>query len=131
MSISCNVLGYERPGSAQKLVDKSVDKLEAIVVRVEELLTGRLADVLSDLRGVVRRREVTERARRKRRFYATRAGVKTMVARRVLQRLLQWIRAVPVVGLNFQHYDLNVLKPFLMRRLVCTIRGVVVVAVVL
>ena len=42
-----------------------------------------------------------------------------MAVRRVLHQLLQWIRAVPVVGLNFQHYDLNVLKSSLMRRLAC------------
>ena len=39
--------------------------------------------------------------------------------RRVLQRLLQWIRAVPVVGFNSQRYNLIVLKSPLIRRLVC------------
>ena len=38
--------------------------------------------------------------------------------RRVLHKLLQWIRVVPVVGFNSQCYDLNVLKSLLMRRLV-------------
>ena len=41
-----------------------------------------------------------------------------MTVRRVLHKLLQWIRVVPVVGFNSQCYDLNVLKSLLMRRLV-------------
>ena len=44
--------------------------------------------------------------------------VMTTAVRRVLHRLLQWIRAVPVVGFNSQRYDLNVLKSPQMRCLV-------------
>ena len=53
-------------------------------------------------------------------FGATRAGVRTMAVRRVLQRFLQWIRAVPSVKFNSQRYGLDKLKPFLIRHLVCT-----------
>ena len=48
-----------------------------------------------------------------------RAAVRAMAMRRVLQQLLQWIRAEPVVGFNSHCYDLNMLKSLLMRRLVC------------
>ena len=53
-------------------------------------------------------------------FGATRAGVRKIAVSCVLQRFLQWIRAVPSVKLNSQRYCLDMLKLFLIRHLVCT-----------
>ena len=95
-----------------------VDRVETIACRVEDLLSERLGDVLHSLRALVRQREEVERACQARGSKEGRAAVRTTAVRRVLHRLLQWIRAVPVVGFNSQRYDLNVLKSPLMRRLV-------------
>ena len=103
----------------QELVNDFVDKLETITCRVEDLLSERLGGVLHSLRALVKQREKAERVCQARGFEEGRAAVRAMAVRRVLHRLLQWIRVVPVVGFNSQRYDLNVLKSPLMRHLVC------------
>ena len=124
VSVCFNVPGHDTPvclirsGTVQKLVNDFVDQLETISCRVEDLLS-ELGGVLLSLRALVRQREKVERACQTRGLKEGRASVKTKTVRRVVQRLLQWIRVVPVVGLNSQRYDLNVLKSPLMRRLVC------------
>ena len=124
VSICSNVPGYDTPvclirsGTVQELVNDFVDRLETIACRVEDLLSERLDGVLHSLRVLVRQREEVERMCQARGSKEGRAAVRTTAVRRVLHRLLQWIRAVPVVGFNSQRYDLNVLKSPLMRRLV-------------
>ena len=107
----------------QELVNDFVNKLEIIACCVEDLLSRRLDGVLRSLRSVVRHREETERACQTHGSREGSAAVKTMAVRCVLHQLLLWIRAVPIVGLNSQLYNLNVLKSPLMRRLVCVDAG--------
>ena len=110
VSVCSNAPGYDTPvcfirsGTMQELVNDFVDKLETIACHVEDLLTERLGGVLHSLQTLVRQREKAERVCRTRGFNEGKAAVRAMAVRHVLQQLLQWICAVPVVGFNSQHY---------------------------
>ena len=125
VSICSNLPGHDTPvclirsGTVQELVNDFVDRLETIACCFEDFLSKWLYGVLRGLRALIRQRQEAERACRTCGYKEGRAAVRTMTVRCVLHQLLQWIRAVPVVGFNSQSYDLNVLKSPLMRRLVC------------
>ena len=111
VSVCSNVLGYDtlvcliRSGTMQELVYNFVDKLETIACRVEDLLSERLGWCFAWSASLAKtEREEVERACQTRGSKEDRAAVRTMVARRVLQQLLQWIRVVQVVGFNSQRY---------------------------
>ena len=112
VSVASNVPGYEpaqcyvTDGDSDKLVADMMDHLTAISDAAYESLLPLYADVLEELKT---RKEAWDEEEEE----EEENGKKTVNPCKTLEKQLQtWLRQLPVIGFNSGHYDLNVVKKF-------------------
>lgn len=117
ISLASNVPGHEKAvcyvneGRGERdVVSGFVDGLNAVAAKASRLMRSRHGALLDEVRRVEEGREETEREA------AGEEGDGASYSP-VTDALERWLDVVPVVGFNSQRYDLNVLKPMLVREL--------------
>ncbi|XP_025085055.1 uncharacterized protein LOC112558684 isoform X2 [Pomacea canaliculata] len=111
VSVASNVPDFESPvcfvsdGDSQNLIDRMVDHLEKISDRSYLLLCERFSDVLTELDAVEQQQNNSPDS-----IQIPTAALKA--------RFDDYLRQLPVIGFNSGKYDINVIKPYLVRRFV-------------
>ena len=121
VSVCSNVPGFDKAHcfvvetSPEDCIRRYVDYLEGISHKAQQLNQKRYASLLQRISRVVAEREKKEKQYEDAplsnpKHYARRANCSDLE-----QRIEDYIAILPVFGFNSQRYDLNVIKPHLMR----------------
>ena len=127
-SACSNVPGCTSPvchvtdGDAEKLVKELVDYLHSVQEQAEELTMAEHRSYLTRLQTLIERKQELEAPEPREDLDSSEVEEETESQRRHPLELVKemyeaWIQEMPVIGFNSGRYDLNVIKPHLMKAL--------------
>ena len=118
VSIASNVPGFTEPvcfiiseEDPQELIDRAVDHLNEISDRSFVLLKEQFKQIMEQLVG-------DEDEKQKKSHFKAVSGI---TKSRLLEKLLAYLKELPVVGFNSGRYDLPLIKPYLITKLLATV----------
>ena len=125
VSTCSNVPGFTSPvcfvrdktNTTQEVIDTFVTYLNVVSETASELIFSEFSRFFDKLETLVAEREKKEESYSDHDISAPGVHARRSGYNKIVERLVKHIKLLPVVGFNSQKYDLNILKPFLVKSL--------------